>query len=72
MAAPHIMDEHRAAHGISGSMSIDTCSSTPVGWGARLRWSCTGSSTGDDGTRITSVKLEVVLSFLDHLSAPPR
>ena len=56
-----IMDEYRAAHGISGVVHVNSCSgSRDLGIRSTARrWFCAGSFTGDDGTRIPSVKLVV-------------
>lgn len=54
-----IMDEYRAAHGISGVVHVDSCRSRSRGMRSTARhWTCTGSFTGD-GTSIPSVEFVV-------------
>ena len=62
-----LMDEYRAAHGISGVVHVDSCGhSRDLGLRRTARrWFCTGSFIGDDGTSIPSVELAV-----DRRNAP--
>jgi hypothetical protein len=54
-----IMDEYRAAHGISGVVHVDSCSSRSRGARSSARhWFCTGSFTGE-GISIPSVEFVV-------------